>query len=190
MASLMQRFNSEVYYIQYYVSGKLKRVSTGTTSEQIAKEKFKRFKAAQARGDRLPTRTPIADVLTAYVADIRTRKSPKGVQNDVYYLRDAFGPVCEAVRVNSRKVSEKVKRRPPKPGQDRRRNPQPTDEGLGRNLGLARPAVDEVDDLIAGVVGGPLALQVWPRLFLTPRARPSARPGLRFSAGAWPPGTG
>jgi hypothetical protein len=29
--------------------------------------------------------------------------------------------VCEAVKVTSRKISEKAKKRPPKPGQDRRR---------------------------------------------------------------------
>jgi hypothetical protein len=40
---------------------------------------------------------------------------------EVYYLRDAFGPVCGAVQVTSRKVSAKAKKRPPKPCQDRRR---------------------------------------------------------------------
>jgi hypothetical protein len=35
---------------------------------------------------------------------------------------------------------------------------QPADEAAGRELGFARPAVDEVDDLVAGVVGSPLAI--------------------------------
>ena len=72
----------------------------------------------------LPTKTPIADVLTAYVSHIRTVKTAKSAQTDVYYLRDVFGPVCDAVRVNSRKVSLKTKKRPPKEGQDRRRKAQ------------------------------------------------------------------
>jgi len=126
MASLVQRPGSSTYYIQFYLSGKLKRRSTGTDSLQIAKEKLRQFESAQARGDALPlpTRTPITDVLTAYVSHIRTVKTAKSAQTDIYYLRDTFGPVCDAVRVTSRKVSPKVKKRPPKPGQDRRRKAQ------------------------------------------------------------------
>lgn len=123
MASLVQCPDSSTYYIQFYVFEKLKRKSTGTASLQIAKEKLRQFESAQARGDALPlpTRTPIADVLTAYVSHIRLVKRAKSAQTDVYYLRDAFGPVCDAVKVTSRTVSEKAKKRPPKPGQDRRR---------------------------------------------------------------------
>ena len=51
-------------------------------------------------------------------ADIKTAKS---AQTDIYYLRDAFGAVCEALTVTSRKLSPLAKKRPPKPGQDRRR---------------------------------------------------------------------
>ena len=43
----------------------------------------------------LPSQTPIADVLTAYVKHIRATKTAKSAQTDIYYLRDAFGPVCE-----------------------------------------------------------------------------------------------
>lgn len=123
MASLIQRPDSSTYYIQFMVSGKAKRVSTGTESLQIAKEKLRQFESAQARGDvlPLPTRTPIADVLTAYVSHVRAVKTAKSAQTDVYYLRDAFGPICDAVKVTSRIVSAKAKKRPPKPGQDRRR---------------------------------------------------------------------
>jgi len=126
MASLVQRPGSSTYYIQFYLSGKLKRRSTGTDSLQIAKEKLRQFESAQARGDALPlpTRTPIADVLTAYVSHIRTVKTAKSAQTDIYYLRDAFGPICDAVKVTSRKVSPKAKKRPAKPGQDRRRKAQ------------------------------------------------------------------
>jgi hypothetical protein len=63
MASLVQRPGSSTYYIQFYLSGKLKRKSTGAESFQIAKEKLRRFESAQARGEALPlpTRTPISD---------------------------------------------------------------------------------------------------------------------------------
>jgi hypothetical protein len=81
------------------VSGRARRVSTATDSLQIAKEKLRQFESAQARGDELPlpTKHSIADVLTAYVAHIRTVKTAKSARTDVYYLRDAFGPVCDAV---------------------------------------------------------------------------------------------
>jgi integrase len=121
MAWLMKR--GSVYYIRYCVGNKKRKVSTDTENFQLAKEKLRQFEAAQARGDLspLPTKTPIADVLTAYVAQIRATKTAKSAQTDVYYLRDAFGPICDAVKVTSRKLSAKAKKRPPKPGQDRRR---------------------------------------------------------------------
>lgn len=125
MASLVKRPESSVWYIQYYLSGKLRRVSAATDSLQIAKEKLRQFESAQANGDAnpLPTRTPIGHVLSAYVGHIRNTKTAKSAQTDIYYLRDAFGPVCEALKITSRKVSHKAKKRPAKPGQDRRRKP-------------------------------------------------------------------
>jgi integrase len=121
MAWLSKR--GSVYYIKYWHNGATRRRTTGSSSFQIAKEKLRQFEAARADGDEstLPTRTPIADVLTAYVAHIRTVKTDKSAQTEIYYLRDAFGPVCEAVRITSRKASLKVKKRPAKPGQDKRR---------------------------------------------------------------------
>lgn len=121
MASLIKR--GPVYYIQFMASGRARRVSTGTDSFQIAKEKLRQFESSQARGDHLPlpTKTPIADVVAAYAAHVRAVKTAKSAQTDVYYLRDIFGPVCDALKINSRKPSAKAKKRPPKPGQDRRR---------------------------------------------------------------------
>jgi integrase len=123
MASLVRR--GDYYSIQYYLGGKLRRTATGTSCYQLAKEKLRQFETAQARGDGnpLPTRTPIADVLNAYVQHIRTVKTAKSAQTDIYYLRDAFGPCCKALQVTSRKLSAKAKKRPPKEGQDRRRRP-------------------------------------------------------------------
>lgn len=121
MASLILR--GPTFYIQFMQSGTARRVSTGTESIQIAKEKLRQFESAQARGDAspFPTRTAIADVLTAFVTHLRATCTPKSAQTNIYYLRDAFGPICDALRITSRKVSDKVKKRPPKPGQDRRK---------------------------------------------------------------------
>jgi integrase len=121
MAWLTKR--GSFYYIKYSLAGRKHRVGTGTENFQIAKEKLRQFESAQARGDLspLPTKTPIAEVVTAYVEHIRAKKTAKSAQTDIYYLRDAFGPICDALQVTSRKVSAKAKKRPPKPGQDRRR---------------------------------------------------------------------
>ena len=122
MASLKKR--GENYYLQWYLPGKKqKRRNLHTDSFQIAKEKLRRFESAQARGEdvSLPTQTPIDEIVTAYVQHVRTVKPPKSAQTDVYYLRDIFGPICGALEITSREISAKVKKRPPKVGQDRRR---------------------------------------------------------------------
>jgi integrase len=126
VASLIQRPGFSTYYIQHMVSGKAKRFSTGTDSLQIAKEKLRQFESACLRGNDspLPSKTPIATVVAAYVSHIRSVKTGKSAQTDTYYLRDAFGPICPELEINSRKVSEQTKKRPPKPGQDRRRKAQ------------------------------------------------------------------
>src|SRR5207302_3135008 len=106
--------------------GKAKRFSTGAESLPIAKERLRQFESAGHRGDGspLPSRTPIATVVLASVSHIRCVKTAKSAQTDTYYLRDAFGPICPELEINSRKVSAKNKKRPPKPGQDRRRKAQ------------------------------------------------------------------
>jgi integrase len=120
MASLYKR--GKVYWLKYYVGGKRKETSLRTDSYQIAREKQRRFESNQARGidNPLPTRTPIAQVVQKYVEHIRTTKTAKSAQTDVYYLREAFGAVCPALEVTSRTVSEKTRKRPLKDGVDRR----------------------------------------------------------------------
>jgi integrase len=118
MASLRHR--NGIYYAQYYVGARQKRVSLRTSSLQIAKERIRQIESAQLRGEGnpLPTRTPIADIVTVYVEHIRQHKTPKSAQTDIYYLREMFGPICEALTVTSRRTT--AKRRPSKPGTDRR----------------------------------------------------------------------
>ncbi|HVS70797.1 MAG TPA: site-specific integrase [Phycisphaerae bacterium] len=123
MASLIKRQfdGGPVWYIQFYRAGKQKRVKA-SDNFQIAKEKLRQFDSAEARGEAnpLPTQTPLAQILTAYIQHIRTVKTAKSAQTDIYYLRDVFGPVCDAVRITSRRIGPNSKKRPPKPGQDRR----------------------------------------------------------------------
>ena len=125
MASLKKR--GSTFYAQFYLGGKQRRVCLKTDSFQIAKEKLRQIESSLARdeGLGLPTRTPIGNVLDAYATHIRTVKTAKSAQTDVYYLREAFGAVCPALTVTSRRLSAKARKRPLLPGatQDLRRRP-------------------------------------------------------------------
>jgi hypothetical protein len=85
MAGLVKR--NGTYYLQWYAGKKIRRRTLRTTVYQIAKEKLRQFESARFRGEDLPlpTRTPIAEVVTAYVDHIRSIKTPKSAQTDVYY---------------------------------------------------------------------------------------------------------
>lgn len=111
MAFLHQR--GKTYYLHDRIGGRLVRTSLKTDSLQIAKEKLRQYESAKLQGtdSPLPTRTPFADVLTRYVQHIRTVKTPKSAQTDIYYLREMFGPVCDALKITSRHPSDKARKR-------------------------------------------------------------------------------
>jgi len=112
MASLKKR--GSTYYAQYYVGTKQKRINLGTGSLQIAKEKVRQLESSMHRGDDnpLPTKTPIAKIVAEYVDYMRIHKTARSVERDLYYLRETFGPVCPALEIKNRKISDKGKRTP------------------------------------------------------------------------------
>ena len=114
MASLKKR--GKTYYAQYYVGCRQRRVSLHTTSLQVAKEKIRQIESAQARGTDipLPTRTPLAKVLKAYIQNLNTVKTPRNVQRDIHYLRNTFGPICPEMELKNKKISQKGIKRPGK----------------------------------------------------------------------------
>ncbi len=122
MAYLFKR--GKRYYIKYYIGGKQKQKSLGTDSYQVARELQRRCESELAQGGEhpLPTRSPIPGVLQAYVDHIRAVKTPKSAQTDVYYLREAFGPCCEALTITSRKPSAKARKKKSQSKTDRRWN--------------------------------------------------------------------
>ena len=87
MAGLIKR--GKKYYMVWREGEKQKRKSLGTESFQIAKVKKRQFesKLLGGRSDLLPTKTPLPDILDKYVDYITSKKSPKSVQTDIYYLR-------------------------------------------------------------------------------------------------------
>ncbi len=123
MANLIKR--GKTYYLQDRFSGKIKRTSLQTSSLQIAKEKLRQYESARLHGldNPLPTRTPIGDIVGQYVDHIRTVKTAKSAQTDVYYLREAFGVVCPQIAITSRNPSAKTRKRPIKADADRRFKP-------------------------------------------------------------------
>jgi len=75
----------DVYWAQWWVGKKQKRVRLKTDSVQLAKERLRQIESKLAQGvdDTLPTRTPIAEIVAAYVNQIRLVKTAKSAQTDV-----------------------------------------------------------------------------------------------------------
>ena len=120
MACLKKR--KKTYYVQYYVGKKQKRVCLDTDSYQIAKEKLRQFESAKLRGvdSPLPTKTSLSEIVGKYVNHIRTIKTAKSAQTDVYYLRSMFGAICPELTVTSRKCTLKAMKKPPRNSCDKR----------------------------------------------------------------------
>ncbi|WP_041531225.1 hypothetical protein [Syntrophotalea carbinolica] len=80
MASLKKR--GKTYYAQYYIGTKQKRVSLGTDSLQVAKEKIRQIESALVRGTDipLPTKTPTSKVVNAYCDYLLTVKTARNAQ--------------------------------------------------------------------------------------------------------------
>ncbi len=114
MACLKKR--GKTYYAQYNLGGQQKRVSLHTSSLQIAKEKIRQIESAIARGTDipLPTRTPVSQVVKAYVQYLNAVKTPRNVQRDIHYLRSTFGPICTELELKNAKISQKGIKRPSK----------------------------------------------------------------------------
>lgn len=114
MASLKKR--GKTYYAQYYLGGKQKRVCLHTTTLQIAKEKLRQIESSLLRGTQLPlpTKTPIAEVVAAYVEQLYTVKTARNAERDMYYLREAFGVVCPSLELKNEKISINGIKRPSK----------------------------------------------------------------------------
>ncbi|HEX8340676.1 MAG TPA: hypothetical protein VF624_07180 [Tepidisphaeraceae bacterium] len=86
------RSNAAFHSIQYWVCEKLPRIANRHSSPATGERAASRFESAKLRsnGNRLPTRTPIAEFVAKYVNHIRTRKTAESTQTDVYYFPEAF----------------------------------------------------------------------------------------------------
>lgn len=118
MASLKKR--GSVWFVQWYDGDKQRRRSLGTDSLQIAKEKLRRFESAQYRGDDcpLPTRTPVGEVVAAYIDHMRAHRPERSWRRDLSYLRESFGECCPALVLDTQRARKCRELRLP---EDRRR---------------------------------------------------------------------
>ena len=94
MASLTKR--GKVYYARYWLGKKQRQVCLHTKSYPMAKEKLRQLESSLAQGAELPlpSKTPVSEVLTAYVGHIWAAKTKNTAKSELYYLRDIFGPIC------------------------------------------------------------------------------------------------
>ncbi len=122
MASLILRDGN--YHMQWYEGAKKRRRSLRTDSLQIAKEKLRQFESAQFAGHdcALPTRTPVGEIVAAYIENMKVRRHERSWSKDIAYLRAAFGECCEALKVPEGRASRCRELRCP---EDRRKRVHP-----------------------------------------------------------------
>ncbi len=135
MASLIRR--GSVYFVAWYEGGKKRRKSLRTDCRQLAQERLRRFESARFRGEAdgaLPTRTPIGEVVAAYIEHMRSHRPERSVQRDLSYLREAFGECCPALVLSSSRAKKCRDRRLP---EDARRKLWP----------IAAPAFEEISTI-------------------------------------------
>lgn len=101
MASLKKR--NGIYQIQWYENGKQRREGLRTNSLQVAKEKLRQFESAQFQGVDcpLPTRTPVGEIVEAYMEQMKVLRAKRSWSKDLSYLRASFGECCEGLVVAS-----------------------------------------------------------------------------------------
>jgi len=103
----------KVFYLRFSENGARRRISLDTDSLEVARERQRQFDSARARGERniFPTKTSLASAVAAYAAHMRASRTRHGYVADLSYLRNAFGPICEALiprRRRNRKPKEDV----------------------------------------------------------------------------------
>ncbi|MEO1007515.1 MAG: tyrosine-type recombinase/integrase [Planctomycetota bacterium] len=120
MASLFTR--GKTYYVQVSTNGKVTRRSLRTTSKQIAKAKLLELERDRMAGElRLPTQTPIPELVGAYMRHVLTFKTAANAGKDASVLRNVFGVCCPELEQtrrgesNARAMAGKRRDRPVRP---------------------------------------------------------------------------
>ena len=105
MASLYKR--GRIWWTKFYHRGQTTRKSLRTANRQLARERARLLETSIKDGmfvlRAACTRTPLSTALDDYCRHLRTSKTSKSSQTDIYYLRQLFGPAAPGLLVNSRK---------------------------------------------------------------------------------------
>lgn len=105
MATLYKR--GPIWWIKFHHRGRLFRKSLRTNNRQLARERSRSLETSVKDGGfALPaasTRTPLGHALEEFCLYLRTTRTAKSAQTDVYYLRQLFGPACPAMWINARR---------------------------------------------------------------------------------------
>lgn len=113
MASLKKRNGN--FYAQFYdpKTKKQRRKSLGTSHLGMAKKRLVGVEAdiAAGRSEFGPTRTPLPDILTAYIRDAEVHKKGTTVSAELAYLRDLFGPLVPELLPGKAGEADKYERR-------------------------------------------------------------------------------
>jgi len=113
MAALYKR--GRLWWVKFRHRGKLIRQSTQTANRQLARERGRLLEASVKDGRfalaAACTQTPLGELLEQFCEHLRATRTAKSAQNELYYLRQLFGPMCPALQVNSRKPLPDAERR-------------------------------------------------------------------------------
>jgi integrase len=106
VASLKRR--GSVWFVQWYENEKQRRRSLGTESLQVAREKLRRFESAQYRGEGSPlsTRTPVGEIVEAYIDHMRAHRPQRSWKRDLSHLRESFGQCCPALTLDTSRAKK------------------------------------------------------------------------------------
>ena len=101
MASIYKR--GKVWWIHYHVAGKSVCRSLNTTKQRVAEDKKKRLEGLQVTDQLVkPSSIKIVPFLQAFCEFLLATQTRKGAKNDLSYLRQFFGPACQALEFGSR----------------------------------------------------------------------------------------
>ena len=113
MACLYKR--RKQYWASYYLNGRQVQKSLHTDNERVARDKLRKLEYALSVGD-LPqaSRLPLPALLEEFCGHMRAKQTHKSYRKDVGLPRNAFGEICEALKI-----------RPPGSPRGRQAKPRP-----------------------------------------------------------------
>jgi integrase len=105
VASIYKR--GRIWWVKFHHRGDTIRKSLKTSNHQLARERARFLETSIKDGSftvaAACTRTPLDEALEDFCTYLRTTRTRKSAQTDIYYMRQLFGPACPAMLVNSRK---------------------------------------------------------------------------------------